>query len=142
MNGYLFYGEKIFSKLDGQFSISIIDLNLQKIFLVRDKFGEKPLYYFKDKNKIIVGSDLKIYKYFKNIDLNFDYLNLKKFFVYSSVPAPNTIFKNIYKVKHSEIVTIELKDKKLSKQDYFIPKIIKDKNKSVDHYIEDGFFAR
>ena len=62
----MFYGEKIFAKLDGQFSISIIDLIKKKIFLARDKFGEKPLYYYKDHNKIIVGSDLKIYKNFLN----------------------------------------------------------------------------
>ena len=136
LNGYLFYGEKIFSKLDGQFSISIIDLNKKKIFLARDKFGEKPLYYFKDNNKIIIGSDLKIYKNFKNIDLSFNNNNIKKFFIYSSVPAPNTIFKNIYKVKHSEVVSINIVNKEIVKYNYFIPRIIKDKNISVDYYVD------
>jgi|TARA_B110000027_G_C16121329_1_gene303163 asparagine synthase (glutamine-hydrolysing) len=136
LKGYLFYGEKIFTKLDGQFSISIIDLKKNKIILARDKFGEKPLYYFKDNNKIIVGSDLKIYKNFKNIDLSFNNKNIKKFFIYSSVPAPNTIFKNIYKVKHSEVVSINIPNKKIVKYNYYIPKIIKDKNVSVDYYID------
>jgi len=136
LKGYLFYGEKIFTKLDGQFSISIIDLIKKKIFLARDKFGEKPLYYFKDHNKIIVGSDLKIYKNFKDIDLRFDNKNIKKFFIYSSVPAPNTIFKNIYKVKHSEVVSINIVNKEIVKYNYFIPKIIKDKNVSENYYVE------
>lgn len=136
LKGYLFYGEKIFTKLDGQFSISIIDLKKKKIILARDKFGEKPLYYFKDSNKIIVGSDLTIYKNFKDIDLSFDNKNIKKFFIYSSVPAPNTIFKNIYKVKHSEVVSINIPSKEIVKYNYFIPKILKDKNDSVDYYID------
>ena len=136
LKGYLFYGEKIFTKLDGQFSISIIDLKKKKIILARDKFGEKPLYYFKDSNKIIVGSDLTIYKNFKDIDLTFDNKNIKKFFIYSSVPAPNTIFKNIYKVKHSEVVSINIPSKEIVKYNYFIPKILKDKNDSVDYYID------
>ena len=136
LNGYLFYGEKIFSKLDGQFSISIIDLNKKKIFLARDKFGEKPLYYLTDNNMIIVGSDLKIYKNFKNIDLSLNNNNIKKFFIYSSVPAPNTVFKNIYKVKHSEVVSINIVNKEIIKYNYFIPRIKKDKSVSADYYVD------
>ena len=64
LEGYKIWGEKLFSKIDGQFAIAIIDLKKNQLILGRDKFGEKPLYYYKNKNKIIIGSELKIFKHF------------------------------------------------------------------------------
>ena len=48
LKGYQYWGTGIFEKLDGQFAISIIDLK-NKLILSRDKFGEKPLFYYLDK---------------------------------------------------------------------------------------------
>ena len=50
LKGYQYWGTGIFEKLDGQFAISILDLK-NKLILSRDKFGEKPLFYYLDKRK-------------------------------------------------------------------------------------------
>ena len=51
LKGYQYWGNGIFEKLDGQFAISILDLKKNKLILSRDKFGEKPLFYYLDKKK-------------------------------------------------------------------------------------------
>ena len=45
--------------LEGMFSIALYDKNNQKIHLVRDRVGEKPLFYFKDSNSFCFASELK-----------------------------------------------------------------------------------
>ena len=108
-------GGKLFSKIDGQFAIAIIDLKKNQLILGRDKFGEKPLYYYVNKNKIIIGSELKIFKHFSGVDLKLNNSGLKKFFIYSFIPAPTTIYKNIFKLKYSENLRINLENRTVIK---------------------------
>ena len=136
LKGYQFWGTSLFSKLDGQFAITILDLTKNKVILCRDKFGEKPLYYHVDKEKIIIGSELKIFKNFENVNLRINETGLKKYFVYSFIPAPMTLYKNIYKVKHAQTIEINLTSKVISKNIYYKPLIKKNNNISDSELIE------
>jgi len=101
LKGYQFWGKSIFKKVDGMFAVAIIDYNKKKIIIARDKFGEKPIYYSRQKNGLLIGSELHIYQHFKDTNISLDYFSLKRYFIFSYVPAPNTIYKNIFKVKNS-----------------------------------------
>lgn len=59
LKGYACFKEKILNKLEGIFAFSIYNTKTKKLFLARDKFGIKPLYYFKDKNNLIFSSMIK-----------------------------------------------------------------------------------
>jgi len=91
-NLYQKYGVEFVNKLDGMFVIAIYD---KKLYLFRDIFGKKPLYFTKDG---IFSSEIKsiisILGYTPNINLQglSEYLNLN-----SSI-APNTIYEGIYKL--------------------------------------------
>ena len=119
--GYQLWGNSVFDKLDGQFSICIINKKKNKIVIARDKFGEKPLFYFINKDKIIIGSELNIFKKFSNINFEIDNKALKKFFVYSFVPPPLTIFKNIYKLEHATYKEINLLNNECSTINFYTP---------------------
>mgnify|MGYP001268216329 CR=1 FL=1 len=137
LKGYEFWGDKIFQKIDGQFAIVIIDLSKNILLLGRDKFGEKPLFYYIDNEKIIIGSELKIFKHFSNLNLRINETGVKKFFIYSFIPAPTTIYKNIFKVKHSEHIKIDLKRKNIVKNIYYKPKIIKNYSHKEKDFVEE-----
>ena len=59
MRLYEMYGTDSFSMLDGMFAFSIFDRNLNKLFIARDFFGEKPLYYHHDSLSFSWASELK-----------------------------------------------------------------------------------
>ena len=64
-----FYGlEKTLALSEGMFSFCLYNRNLKKAFLVRDKMGEKPLYYGFVNNSIVFGSQIKIFNYFPNFE--------------------------------------------------------------------------
>lgn len=82
LKGYLKYGKSILSKLRGMFAFAIFHKN--KVFMARDHFGIKPLYYgFNDKGEFIFGSELKVLisnKFFSprlNNNSLFSYLELQ-----------------------------------------------------------------
>jgi asparagine synthase (glutamine-hydrolysing) len=77
-------------KLDGMFAIAIFD---KKLYLFRDEFGKKPLYFTKSG---IFASEIKAILPFVKKELNFD--ALAEFLAYNSSIAPNTVYKGIYKL--------------------------------------------
>ena len=100
------YGMNFVDKLNGQFSIVFINFTKNKLYFVRDRLGQKPLFYSVGKD-IAFGSNLvSVAKSINEKNLNFDALTnyLKNGVVFS----PYTIFENIYKLEPSEIIEINL----------------------------------
>ena len=68
--------------------------------------GQKPLYYCIQKEYVLFSSQISGFFLDKNIDKSISQNNLEKYFAYSFVPAPKTIFKNIFQVKPGEYISI------------------------------------
>jgi len=111
--GLSYYGKKFVSKLRGQFAIAFLDEKESKLHLIRDRLGQKPLYYYLDNEHIHFGSSLlsllKIIKEYK-IDEN----QLNSYLNYGIVSSPFTLFKNVYKLMPSEILTVDLMKNKFT----------------------------
>ncbi len=101
-------GEGSFKKLDGMFAFSIYDKRKNKVFIARDFFGEKPLYYTELNNEFIWGSELK--SIFKKLpqkpEISRKGLNL--FFRLTYIPAPHTIYEGIHKLRANHYITYDL----------------------------------
>ncbi len=107
LNGLSYFGLDFISKLEGQFSIMFFDPNVQKVFLIRDRLGQKPLFYSYNNEELVFSSSLKSLSILeKNTKINdkslVDYLD------YGVVPSPNTIFENIYKLSPAEIIEFDI----------------------------------
>lgn len=107
LNGLSYYGMSFLSMVDGQFSISFLDSKKNKLYLIRDRMGQKPLYYKYDSKSLIFSSGLRpIALQDKNrlVDKN----SLISYLDYGVVPSPGTIFKDIKKVRPAEIVEFQI----------------------------------
>ena len=119
LKAYIYFGEKVFNYLDGMWSVAIYDSFKKKCILSRDYVGQKPLYYSLEKEYFLFSSELIGIFEDKKIDKSINYPNLQKYFAYSFVPAPNTIFKNIYQIKPGELIKIDASTLKLEKKQYW-----------------------
>ncbi|MDO6579744.1 asparagine synthase (glutamine-hydrolyzing) [Photobacterium sp. 2_MG-2023] len=85
------------SKMNGMFAISIYDKNEDKLFLIRDRVGEKPLHYYFDGKRIVYSSEIKgILPAIENVKLSFT--ALEQFFSFNYVPEPYTLFEKVFHV--------------------------------------------
>ena len=110
--------KRAITMIEGMFAFALWDNRLKKLYLVRDRFGEKPLFYFKTNECIIFGSELKI---IKNQSLFSLEISKKASFYYSLlgyIPAPFTIYKDVFKVMPSQIIEID-KSKNFDESKYF-----------------------
>mgnify|MGYP001207302194 CR=1 FL=1 len=106
--------KKTLNKIQGMFAFALYDKKEEKIFLARDRFGEKPLYYGFFENNFIFSSELKILNNLKNPE-NINTQSLNFYFNYLCIPSPLSIFKNFYKVFPGSYITLNLKDLKIKK---------------------------
>ena len=115
---YIEWGKECLDKLNGMFAFAILNKKEKSVFIVRDRFGVKPLYYYQNKNTFIFCSEippiLKIY----NKKNEPDYQSVYDFLVYNRTDqSESTFFRNIYKLPHSHF--IEIKDKKVEKKKWY-----------------------
>tara|TARA_B100000787_G_C16198231_1_gene302633 strand:- start:4283 stop:6052 length:1770 start_codon:yes stop_codon:yes gene_type:complete len=88
-------GPSFVSKLNGMFSIAIYDARIQKLFLFRDRVGEKPLFYSTSGKSVYFASEMKSLLEV-GIDRDINKKAVASFFLYNYVMPPMTIFKDIH----------------------------------------------
>ena len=86
------------NKTIGMFAFAIYDKKLSELTLVRDRFGEKPLYYSNISNELLFASELKALKSHPSWEGIIDKDSLNLYLKYSYIPSPKSIYKNVYKL--------------------------------------------
>lgn len=90
--------KKSLQRFVGMFAFAIWDTKEKKLFLARDRMGEKPLYYGIQKGVFTFASELKALKVFDKYSLEVDREAVALYLRYGYVPAPYSIYKNIKKL--------------------------------------------
>jgi len=136
------WGEKALEKIDGMYAFVFFDgVNLMCSV---DYFGEKPLYLYQDKEKIIISSEICSIKSQLNNQLLVDdsQKSLREFYHLGYLLGEKTIYKNLYKLSHKNIYFInkELKVNKVLKKSKFYNKFntnIDDIHQELIHSIKN-----
>ena len=126
INMFYYLGiKKSIEKLEGMFSIGLLDKNTNKLYLIRDRFGEKPLYYYIDEKQFIFaslpGPIAKTLFKFENKKFNLDYFCLNYYLSSGAFPKSNSMFNEIYSVKPGYLLEVDLNDLKISVEKWWFP---------------------
>ena len=117
--GFSIWGLDVLKKLNGIFAFSIFDKKLNKIFVVRDQFGIKPLYYFNSSEIFCFSSELKALKKIFNIENELNFNNIF-FYLQTLYGAGNiTPFKNLFKLLPGHFIEYDINLKKMNIKKYY-----------------------
>ena len=122
---YKIFGTECVKYFEGMWAFAIFDHTKKIVFISRDRLGEKPLYFLKDKGNFFFGSETKFVRILLN---NYKVINKKKIYQYlkngyKSIEASNeTFFKGIFKVKSGTNLIIK-KNLTIKEITYWEPKI-------------------
>lgn len=117
---YISDKEKCLEQLDGEFAFAIYDSISEQLFLARDRFGIKPLYYYKDENRFVFGSELKALMAFE-IPKTIDKTSLQLYFHLNYIPSPYSIFEHVKKLEAGTFLELNSTGKLEEKKYYSIP---------------------
>lgn len=102
------YGVKETIKMcKGMFAIALLDKQTGKITLIRDRIGEKPLYYGFVNGNFVFASDLGSISVLDDFHNEIDTRTLQIYFIHGYIPAPYSIYKDIYKLDAGCMLEIE-----------------------------------
>lgn len=104
LNGYIEYGINIVSKLNGMFAIALWDEDKQMLYLVRDRLGIKPLYFYHKNDSIIFASEIKSILEAITHKPELNHQALAEYLTYLSSPPEISFFKDINKIMPGNIV--------------------------------------
>lgn len=104
------------SLMSGMFALALWDKKLNKLFLARDRLGEKPLYWGEQNGRFVFSSDLDVFKGVSGFSLSVDRGVLCSYLRYGYVPAPYSIYKGVYKLKPGSFMEISFSESKLGKK--------------------------
>lgn len=90
----------------GMFAIALWDRDEQKLHLVRDRLGIKPLYYGQVGGNFVFASELKAIREFPGFEATIDRGALALYMRYCYVPAPHSIYEDIHKLQQGHILTL------------------------------------
>ena len=128
-----FWGLKTLNISRGMFAFAIWD---KQLTIARDRIGEKPLYYGKLNNLFIFSSELKSIKSVLYNFLNYCENGMNMMMRFGYIPAPHTIYKNIYKLLPGNYLTINNSNQMTNTVKWFdlYKEIDRSKKNSLNYY--------
>ncbi len=106
LKSYIYYGNDVVNKLNGIFAFAIWNSRKKELFLARDHFGVKPLFYTIKNNVLIFASEIKSLFEYPGIEKVLDNQSICELFGIGPAHTPGTtIFKNIYELKPAQYAT-------------------------------------
>ncbi|MBK7212894.1 MAG: asparagine synthase (glutamine-hydrolyzing) [Bacteroidales bacterium] len=128
------YGEGFVNQLNGMFAFVILDRQKNQLFIARDHFGIKPLYWYHDERMILFGSEIKAILAHPHVRTEVDQENLYEYLTFQFVMGEGTMFRNVFKVKPGHQVVIKLDDFEITERKYWEP------NFKLDRYHTEEYF--
>ncbi len=101
---YLKWGIKFVEHLNGMFAIALFDREDNTLYLIRDRIGKKPLYYYLESENLYFASELKPLMANSHFVRQIDKKVVGKYLYKQYINAPNTIFQSTYKLRPGEIL--------------------------------------
>ena len=134
LHGYEEYGPEILNKFRGMFGIAIWDLVSKELFIARDFFGIKPMYYTQVGNDLIFGSEIKCILTHPNVKKELNESALQNYLSFQYGVPNDTFFKDIYCLQPGHY--LKFKDGKLEITRYWKPDFKIDESWEEDKLVE------
>ncbi|WP_323594875.1 asparagine synthase (glutamine-hydrolyzing) [Aliarcobacter butzleri] len=107
LNMYIVYGKECVSKFNGMFAFAIYDKQKDLLFLARDHFGIKPLYYTYKNNDFIFASEIKAILQYPEIKAEADMESINEYLTFQVMLKKHTLFKNIHTLEPATYMIVE-----------------------------------
>jgi asparagine synthase (glutamine-hydrolysing) len=100
-------GEHLVERLRGMFAFALWDRRQRRLLLARDRLGLKPLYLYRDGEKLLFGSELKAILAYPQVDRTIDAEALEAFLAFGMVPGTASIFRRIEKLPPAHVLLVD-----------------------------------
>ena len=139
IHAYEEWGTSCLERLRGMFAFAIVDLVKNRLFLARDRLGKKPLYYYREKDKIVFASEIKAILADSRIRPDLLPSSLVEYLALGYILSPKTIYNNIYKLRpgHSLMLPFDKSLLDAGQECYWSVSYEPDYSRTEDDWLEE-----
>ena len=119
VHGYEQWGEGLLPRLNGMFAFAIHDKRQNRLFLARDRFGEKPLHYWHRPGMFAFASEMKALRAHPGFNEPLNPVSLHKYFAYGYVPSPHSLWQNCFKLPGGSFLVHDLETGRVTSKSYW-----------------------
>jgi len=119
LHGYREWGEDLPKKLNGMWALAIYETSLNRLFLSRDRFGEKPLFYTRQNGTFAFASELSALLKHQSVTSGISKRSLQKYYAYGYVPSPSSLYEKIYKLQSGCNLLVSLSEDRVDIKRYW-----------------------
>ncbi len=148
-HGYSAWGIRtLLQKLEGMFALAIFDKTANKLFLARDRFGEKPLYYTlnNERRQFAYASDLRALFHLEWVEKSLSATALSRYLMLGFTTGNQSIINTIQKVLPAHYLCIDLESFNVENENYYLPnlyaKTIENREKALQEALEKSIDLR
>jgi asparagine synthase (glutamine-hydrolysing) len=110
VHGYEEWGDAIVERLNGMFAFAIWDSRNRRLFLARDRFGVKPLYWYERDGVFLFSSEIKAILQHPGVARDVDPLALDEYFTFQNILTDRTLFSGIRLLPPGHTLTVDLRE--------------------------------
>jgi asparagine synthase (glutamine-hydrolysing) len=122
LTAYAEWGTDCLKYLNGAFAFAVYDSTKEKLFIARDRVGEKPLFYRLDNETLYFASELKALLSNQSLPRKIDLESLDCYLSFGFVPGERCIYSGYQKLKAAHALTFDIKKKSLNIWRYWYPR--------------------
>jgi asparagine synthase (glutamine-hydrolysing) len=128
--------ERLVERLRGMFAFALWDRKPKRLLLARDRLGIKPLYVYRDGNKLLFGSELKAILSHPGVERAVDVAALEDYLTFGMIPGGRSIFRRIEKLPPAHILVVRAEELDRAPRRYWQLVMAPDDRLSVDDWRE------
>lgn len=104
---YLKWGVSCVNRFDGMFAIALFDRKEEAVYLIRDRIGKKPLYYWYEHEELVFASELKPIMACPDFRAEIDRGVLSRYLYQQYINAPESVYENVYKLAPGAVLKFQ-----------------------------------
>lgn len=134
IHGYEEWGHELPKKLRGMFAFAIWNKKEKELYLARDGWGIKPLYYFENNNTLMFASEIKAFLDHPDFKKEFNEEILSSYLCFNSTPTTETFFKGVFRLEPGYQMIYKNGQKKLER---FFKLEFDETDKPIEEYVKE-----
>lgn len=138
LNSYIEWGEACLNKFNGFFAFAIWDSQEEELFLARDRYGIKPIYYSYDHKSFVFGSEIKSILKSPSFEKGLDKSGLIEYFTFQNIFSNRTLFNNVNLLPAGSSLLIDFREQKVNSPkkywdfNFYEPDLVKDEREYIE----------
>lgn len=136
LQAYQAWGENCLEKLNGMFAFALYDKSKKRLFIARDRTGQKPLFYYHSNGRLVFASELKALMADPAFPRELDLEALNFYLAYGYIPGNMCILKGVYKLPPGHMMTYNVETDQLMVRQYWrLPTFIETNTTDVSELV-------